>query len=358
MSLLPQYRERLHHIIEKYTQQLTLGCRDAVQRLVDSEFNKDIYAFIIFVRAPHYYMNISINTEAIWRKGYGSVEDLDPYDMSLGGLRYDNIGYECDTHCEDVEAEMQELSADVFELVEDRRIYLREATPAEAEAEALLTEMQDALQDIAVNAILNTDFSSIDKTRDFAALVINFELDYAEQAALAKRTLSPAVLPRFDSLFPELQRREPKGLDKDITTLPDAQKAAALVQFIIDHHLTLNHYEASNRFAELLEAEIQLIQLRPMSDPYIAAAIDEYGTRVKAYEPGSAEAESLGLYNKEFYLINALLDMAAHSKAPISAVLESALRQQIRFLQENMSEDDARSMSLYLYNALRTWPVA
>jgi len=117
--------------------------------------------------------------------------------------------------------------------------------------------------------------------------------------------------------------------------------------------MSLNHYEGSNVFSETLDMQSHLMQLRPISDPYIAKTIDEYSHQVESYPFGSPKHEETGSYhNSAFYLINSLLDSANHSREKLSPILETSINNHISWIEGTYGDADKRPSLLLLRYAL------
>ncbi|MDH5653813.1 MAG: hypothetical protein OEZ39_18270 [Gammaproteobacteria bacterium] len=313
---------------------------------MQSTANQDVYCFLISVYANSNQFLLSINTEQGWQNGYGNSDDIDPCELTMHGLRYSNIGYEMEADCRPYEESLSSISGELYQLsitTDDQA--LKNAV------EALMYGMPARLQDIAVDVILSLDFSGLNKTADFCAFVLNLELDWEEQMALLRRTITQDV----EKMFPYIERRSERSIDPEIIALPPVEQAEKLVEYIIQHHTDLDQYTAGSRFDILLDAESRLIKLRPYSDAVIAATFDRLGPKVKAYEYGTPEFELHGPYNREFHILNALLDMAGASDAPMTDELEEALSRYLNDIAANNNSSDAECLSTSVSYALYLW---
>lgn len=345
-SNLAKYKECIEVVAAGYRRCLAESYRTIIGNMVVTDKNKDIYCFLLKVFPTTHQIQLSINAESTWNSGYGSTDDIDPSETTLQGLRYNAIGYVLEPECQVYEDGLDEIRSELFQLT-----ISTDDTRLKKAAEKLLDDMPVVLQDIAVGVLEEMDFSLVNKTDRFCAYVLDEDLSLEEQTILAKRT----VKKNFAEIFPIIEQRQARTVDPEILALPPAEQAQKLVEYIIYHHCELDIYEGSRRFDILLDAEQRLIQLRPDSDTAIAAAFNELGPQVEAYDHGTPEHEQHGFYNQQVRILDALLDMASHSEEPLTPVLDQALNRHLAFLKQTKSEYDAQCLSTSVELALYLW---
>lgn len=342
------FKDRLSTISKALGAVLTERCQFLIDNFVktQSEHNEDVYCFLINIYANSYQYELSINTETMWKNGYGATEDLDPAEFTLNGLRYSSIGYTMEPDCGSARDELSDIVSELYEL----------STSTDDDAlrialDKLMSDTMTVMEDVAVEVVNGLDLSLLNKTERFCAVVLNFERDWDDQIELVRRTVAKDV----DELFPQIERREERTVDPDIISSPPVEQAMKLVEYIVHYHTDLDDYTASNNFDILMDAETRLIRLRPNSDAVIAETFDKLGPKVKTFAAGTAEYDEHGAYNKEFHILNALMDMAGASDEPLTPVLAKSLKGYLSFVKDNNNEYDANCLSTQVSFAMLLW---
>ena len=76
---------------------------------------------------------------------------------------------------------------------------------------------------------------------------------------------------------------------------------------------------------------------------------------MRVHEFDTPEYNTDGPYNTAFHILNALVEMASYSNAPLTPELEKVLTAYLAFVKAHFDEQDASALSLTVAFALYAW---
>lgn len=229
-------QEYVLSLLDDYKRELKGYCESSIERIVENG-NPEIYVFYLQTFPGHHYQLVAANTV----EGMSSESSkMDPFEEA----RY--YGYDSELYnpaCAAIEARYTEAFDVVSKRVEELfgQFYTMtdsygdgfEKGSSEYENIKKLEALANRLIiEHSVTVLNEVDFSKLNRSENFCALIASHEFSKEEFYTLAKRTIPQD---QFDNIFPNAFR---EALDYiDLENCSEDEKASYLVQYITDYSL-------------------------------------------------------------------------------------------------------------------------
>jgi len=300
-------------LFKNYKAELKNYCNSAIAEHVE-DGNEEVYVFAIQSFPGHHYQLATMNTvESLHAMADGNgFEEAATYGYHSELYNPACFDIECvspDTY-DEAEEQVKELNNQFYELTDEYSdSSYKEGTIEHANIEALASLSDQLFIEIAVEVLKEIDFSPLNQSKAFCAIVASHEFTEDEFYTYAKQTV-PAD--KFDSIFPNADRREEDYIDFEAST-PE-QIVTYLLNYLKDFNLKTIPEDRYYTSAKVYEYNLFLTDYPVLIDHELLLILEEIVAGAKPNPNNPEETHFLNMFSNEGKLFSDLLSVLSESE--------------------------------------------